>query len=328
MFSMVYRPQDRRRHGHQSTGGGAPFWRRTIAELTDDLVDERLQRLALWHGKPRFELLEGGVSNASYKVTDNSGTYVARIGPDYHFHQVNREREAIAARAAFACGLSPETLHARDGAMVMRYLNAKTYDEADVRANWKSCLDLVTRCHRDMGQHITGQAAVFWVFQILRDYAATVAQHNHTYAPFLKEWMRINDEMESTQQPLPIIFGHHDLLAGNILDDGKRLWLIDWEYGAFGTAMFDLANLAANNSFDETTEAEMLNSYFNGSVSTELRRAYDAMKVASALRETLWGIVSELKLNAPGVDYKNYTAKQLSRFETSLRKYRMKYGEK
>ena len=42
----------------------------------------------------------------------------------------------------------------------------------------------------------------------------------------------------------------------------KRLWLIDWEYGAFGTAMFDLANIASNNSFDEAGERVILETYF------------------------------------------------------------------
>jgi thiamine kinase-like enzyme len=299
----------------------------SIATLPPLSVDERLQRLALWRGKPHFEILHGGVSNASFKVTDDGGTYVARIGADFPFHQVNRSREAKAARAAFACGLSPETLHAEDGIMVIRYLDARTYSEEDVRRNWRGCVDLVARCHRDMGKHITGQGAIFWVFQILRDYAATIASHDHPYTSYLSVWLKINDEMERTQVSLPIVFGHHDLLSGNILDDGKRLWLIDWEYGAFGTAMFDLANLAANNRFDPAIEGQMLETYFDKPPSGEITRAYDAMKVASALRETMWGIVSEIKLNAPGVDYQDYTKKQLSRFEAMLKFYRMKHGE-
>jgi thiamine kinase-like enzyme len=300
----------------------------TITERQSVTVDERLLRLALWQGEPHFEILEGGVSNVSFKVTDARGIYVARVGEDFPFHQVNRSREAIAARAAFRCGLSPETIHVENGVMVMRYLTTKTYNEADVRANWSACIDLVARCHRDMGKHITGQGAIFWVFQILRDYAETISHHNHPHTNYLREWIRITDEMEQAQVPLPIVFGHHDLLPANILDDGKRLWLIDWEYGAFGTAMFDLANLAANNSFDEKTQAEMLRAYFSGSISEATQRAFDAMTVASALRETMWGIVSELKLNAPGVDYNDYTAKQLSRFEKALRNYRTRHGEK
>ena len=44
-------------------------------------------------------------------------------------------------------------------------------------------------------------------------------------------------------------------------------------------------------------------------------RAFYAMKAASALREALWGMVSELHLNAPGVDYVAYAAEYLGRFE-------------
>jgi thiamine kinase-like enzyme len=74
--------------------------------------------------------------------------------------------------------------------------------------------------------------------------------------------MAITSELEKAQVPLPVIFGHHDLLPTNFMDDGKRLWLIDWEYGAFGTAMFDLANIAAANSFDAAMEDQMLRAYF------------------------------------------------------------------
>jgi aminoglycoside phosphotransferase (APT) family kinase protein len=61
------------------------------------------------------------------------------------------------------------------------------------------------------------------------------------------------DALEAAQAPLPMVFGHHDLLPGNFIDDGKRLWLIDWEYAGFGTAMFDLANLATNGRSPRTT---------------------------------------------------------------------------
>ena len=62
--------------------------------------------------------------------------------------------------------------------------------------------------------------------------------------------------------PLPIVFGHHDLLPGNFIDDGRRLWLIDWEYGAFGTPMFDLANLSANGEFDAAQDEALARGLF------------------------------------------------------------------
>jgi len=289
--------------------------------------EERVRGLSIWKGLIEVTPLKGGVSNASFTVTDVSGKYVARVGEDYPCHQVSREREAIASRAAFEAGLSPEVVHVEKGLMVVRYLPARTYGEADVRANAGPCVEIVRRCHRDMGKRISGQGAIFWVFQILRDYAHTLKAGNHSHVKDLQRWMKIADELEAAQVPLPIIFGHHDLLPTNFMDDGSRLWLIDWEYGAFGTAMFDLANIAANNSFDEEGERHILEIYFDRAPDGATQRAFHAMKAASALREAVWGMVSELHLNAPGVDYVAYAAEYLGRFERVYRDYTSKFGK-
>ncbi|MCB1379377.1 MAG: phosphotransferase family protein [Alphaproteobacteria bacterium] len=288
--------------------------------------EERVRALPLWRDLAEITPLKGGVSNASFTVTDASGKYVARVGEDYPFHQVSRDREDIASRAAFEAGLSPEVIYTQPGLMVVRHLDARTYSEADVRNNAEACVEIVKRCHRDMGQRISGQGAIFWVFQILRDYAHTLRAGNHARASDLPRLMAITDDLEAAQVPLPIIFGHHDLLPTNFMDDGKRLWLIDWEYGAFGTAMFDLANIASNNSFDAKGEARLLDTYFESSPDAATTRAFYAMKAASALREAIWGMVSELHLNAPGVDYVAYAAEYLGRFERVYSDYTSNFG--
>ena len=289
-------------------------------------AEERVRALDVWRGLKSIVALKGGVSNASFTVIDATGKYVARVGEDYPFHQVSREREAIASRAAHQAGLSPEVVHTAPGIMVVRYLEARTYTEADVRSNAVRAVEIVKRCHAEMGKNIPGQGAIFWVFQILRDYAHTVKAGQHRHAKDLPRLMAISDELEAAQVPLPIIFGHHDLLPSNFMDDGKRLWLIDWEYGAFGTAMFDLANIASNNSFDEAGEILILESYFGGHPPQSTIRAFHAMKAASALREAIWGMVSELHLNAPGVDYAAYAAEYLGRFERVYADYRKNFG--
>lgn len=289
--------------------------------------EQRVRSLPIWKGLKEVTPLKGGVSNASFTVADASGRYVARVGEDYPCHQVSREREAIASRAAFEAGLSPEVVHVEKGLMVVRYLPARTYVEADVRANAGACVEIVRRCHRDLGRRISGPGAIFWVFQILRDYAHTLRAGNHRHVKDLPRWMKVADELEAVQVPLPIVFGHHDLLPTNFMDDGERLWLIDWEYGAFGTAMFDLANIAANNSFDEAGERQILDIYFDRAPDGATLRAFHAMKAASALREAVWGMVSELHLNAPGVDYVAYAAEYLGRFERVYSDYTNKFGK-
>ncbi len=288
-------------------------------------AEKRVRELTIWKGDVILQPLKGGVSNASFSVQDSTGKYVARVGVDYPFHQVSRAREAIAARAAFDVGLSPEVIHTEMGLMVIRYIDAHTCTENDVRENSGACVSLIQQCHREMGRRVNGQGAIFWVFQILRDYAATLHGAGHSRAPEIPRWMKIVASLEAAQVPMPIIFGHHDLLPTNFMDDGKRLWLIDWEYGAFGTPMFDLANIAAANLFDDKLEENMLRQYFGRSPDFALSRAYCAMKVAAALREAMWGMVSELYLNAPGVDYVAYATEHLGRFETILKDYEIRF---
>jgi thiamine kinase-like enzyme len=287
---------------------------------------ERVRGLSIWKGDVRIEPLKGGVSNASFTVFDALGTYVARVGEDYPFHQVSRAREAIASHAAFDAGLSPEVVYTEPGLMVLRHLDARTFGESDVRANMEACVALIQRCHRDMGRRIGGQGAIFWVFQILRDYAGTLCDAKHARTLEIPRWMAIVDILEAEQVPLPIIFGHHDLLPTNFMHDGKRLWLIDWEYGSFGTAMFDLANLAAANGFDQSLEAKMLEQYFGGAVGLATQRSFHAMKVAAALREAMWGMVSELYLSAPDVDYVAYADEYLGRFEKIFSEHNKRFG--
>ena len=69
-------------------------------------------------------------------------------------------------------------------------------------------------------RRITGQGAIFWVFQILRDYAHTLKAGKHRHVPDLPRLMAILDDLEAAQVPLPIVFGHHDLLPTNFMDDG------------------------------------------------------------------------------------------------------------
>jgi thiamine kinase-like enzyme len=290
----------------------------------DDIAQKVLD-LPIWKSVPTLEPLKGGVSNASYIVRDGAKRFVARVGEDYPFHQVSRNREAIASRAAHAAGLSPAVIYTSPGLMVVEFIEARTFTEEDVRNNWQACIDLVKRCHHDMAKRITGQGAIFWVFQILRDYAETLKTHQHSRVGEIPRWMGIVDQLEAEQVPLPIVFGHQDLLPTNFMDDGSRLWLIDWEYGAFGTPMFDLANLAAANSFDTSLEQKMLETYFEKTPDLAKARAFSAMKVAAALREAMWGMVSEIHLNAPGVDYVAYAAEYLSRFEAILKSHKDRF---
>ena len=293
--------------------------------MTIDL-EARIAALPCWRGKVKLEPLHGGLSNTAFVVDDGRERYVARCGEDIPVHHVFRDRERAASVAAHTAGLSPELVYAEPGVMVIRHIDGRTLAEAEVRANIVRIVPLLAICHRELARHLAGPANTFWVFHVIRDYARTLQAARGGSDGELSRYVALADALEAQQMSLPIVFGHHDLLPGNLIDDGKRLWLIDWEYGGFGTAMFDLANLAANGSFSPADDRLLLEAYFRQPVSDAIQRSFDAMKVASALREAVWAMVSAIHLAAPGADYRAHTAKYLARTESALARHAERHG--
>jgi thiamine kinase-like enzyme len=166
---------------------------------------------------------------------------------------------------------------------------------------------------------------MFWVFQVFRHYQNLLAQGASAHAARLPELARIGRQLEAAVGPVEIVFGHNDLLAANFIDDGERIWLIDFDYAGFNSPLFDLANLASNNELSGAQERVLLESYFGVAANDAVQRSFQAMKCASLLRETLWSMVSEL-YSRVDMDFADYTQKNLERFETAYQDYRSNYS--
>ncbi|MEQ9326039.1 MAG: choline/ethanolamine kinase family protein [Rhodospirillales bacterium] len=287
----------------------------------------RIGALPIWQGPVEIEPLKGGLSNESYTVTGGDGKFVVRLGSDYPFHHVLRSRELMTARAAHAAGFAPEVVHAEPGLMVSRFIDGVTYGEAEVRENLEAIARLVRDFHMTMARHVSGAGFIFWVFHVIRDYGRTLVAGNSRFTDRVDFYLDLAGKLEAVQAPLPVIFGHHDLLPANFIHDGERLWLIDFEYAGFGTAMFDLAGIASNAGFGAAEAERLLETYFGAAPSPGIRQSHAAMQCASLLREAMWSMVSEIHLDAPGVDYEAYTAENLDRLSASLDSYQTRYGK-
>ena len=290
--------------------------------------EDRIRALPVWRGPIEIAPLKGGLSNENWLVTDSAGRHVVRLGRDFPFHHVSREREVMTARAAHRAGFAPEVHYAEPGVVVTAYLGARTYGPEDVRANIERIARLMRRFHDEMPRHVSGAGFMFWPFHVIRDYARTLSAGSSRMAGELPRYLALADELERAQAALPIVFAHNDLLPANFLDDGERLWLIDFEYAGFSTAMFDLAGAASNAGMSEVESEALLTAYFDAVPGAEIRRSHHAMQCASLLREAMWSMVSELHLDAPGVDYVAYTAENLARLEAALDTYRTANGTK
>lgn len=282
---------------------------------------DRVHALPIWQGPITAAPLDGGITNVNFVVQDGARRCVVRVGADIPVHQVMRFNELAASRAAHAAGLSPAVLYHEPGILVIDWIEGRTLTAADVCAPGMAdrVTDLLGRVHREMPRHLRGPVLAFWVFHVLRDYAATLASSRH--APDLSGYLETAETLEAAVGPVHLVFGHNDLLPANLIDDGRRLWLIDWDYAGFNSPLFDLGGLAANNGLSPDQEAAMLERYFARAPLPDLWRSYRAMKAAAALREAMWSMVSE-KHSDLAVDFVSYTQTTLDAFHAALADFR------
>jgi thiamine kinase-like enzyme len=278
---------------------------------------ERAAALPIWTGPVSPEPLAGGITNLNFTVRDAGRRYLVRIGGDIPEHMILRRFEHEAARAAHAAGLSPAVRHAGDGALVLDFIDGRTLAAEDVRdpANRDRLAALLRRCHLEMPRHYRGAAPIFWVFQVIRDYAHTLRDGGSRHE--LASLLAAAERLEAATGPVEIVFGHNDLLPANLIDDGSRLWLVDWEYAGFNTPLFDLGGLASNAGMSERERSALLAAYYGRAPDPALLRQASAMTAASLLRETMWSMVSELH-STLDFDYASYTAANRARFDAAL----------
>ena len=256
-----------------------------------------ISKMPLWKSSDiEINPVLGGITNQNYIVRDGTAKFFVRIGADIPEHGVMRFNELAASRAAHAAGISPKVIHAETGIMVLEYIESKALSPEEIRSPkfLPEIISLMQSCHQKIPKLLRGAPLVFWVFQVLRDYSHTLNEASSHWCDSLPALMSKATELEKDVGKIELVFGHNDLLSGNFINDGKRLWLIDWDYAGFNSPLFDLGGLASNNHFSTKQENNLLKNYFGRSPNKKLMKQYSAMKCASLLRETMWSMVSEI----------------------------------
>ncbi len=285
--------------------------------MTEEAI-KRAAGLACFNNPEHIEPLGGGITNVNLLVRDGEEQFVVRLGDDIEEHGVMRWNELAISQAAAAAGFSPKVVHFEPGVLVLEYKESVTFTEADVRnpEHLPRIIGLIKRVHHELGARLTKPVLAFWPFQINRIYINRLQSEGSSHKAVLPDMLKRSAMLEQAVGPVELVISHNDLLSANILDDGDRLWLIDWEYGGYNSPLFDLAGLASNNGLSEAQEHAMLEQYY-GASSSQFWLSYQAMKCASLMRETLWSMTSEIH-STLDFDYANYSAENLSRLDAAL----------
>ena len=281
--------------------------------------ENKIKSLPIWKNLENIEPLEGGITNLNFLVSDSGSKSVVRLGSDIPEHLVYRSNEIIVSEAAYQIGVSPKLIYNEPGVLVLEFIESKTLEPKTVRENLNKIVPIIRKIHDEIPNKLSGQPQIFWVFYVIKYYSNYLLNNNSAHISLIPSLLKKAEKLEKLSSPREIVFGHNDLLAANFLDDGSKIWVVDWEYGGFNDPLFDIGGLSSNNDLDENLENEVLEMYFKEKPSKDLIIKYNAMKTASLLRETMWSMVSEITSKIE-FNYAEYTSDNLKKFEESFDK--------
>jgi thiamine kinase-like enzyme len=280
--------------------------------MEQQLLDALVQRLHWDKSTLVVSALGGGLTNQNYRIFTGGEDYVARVyGGDTELLGIDRESELYCSRIAAGLGVGAEVFFAEGRVMVTRFISGTTLTSEDAA---QRCLVRIIESLKKIheGPSFPG---IFSPFETVQRYARLATERGVVLSTQATEGLSRFEQLEATLWPPPkLVPCHHDLLAGNFIDDGKNLWIIDWEYAAMGDPFFDLGNFAANQELDQSGCQELLTAYF-GEVKDEDMERLQGMKMASNMREAFWGILQS-SLSKLDFDYLAYAQKHLDRVDS------------
>jgi thiamine kinase-like enzyme len=258
----------------------------------DDLVAKVAGQIGPLSGEVRP--LDGGITNRNLCARFGGGDYVIRLpGKDTDLLGIDREAEHQATLAAARVGIGPEVaLYVADAqVLVTRFIEGRTLEaaelsEPDVLADVAESLRTV---HKE-GPRLRQR---FSPFRIVEAYKATAEDRGVTVDERYAQAHALATEVEAalTGPDHAPVLCHDDLLPSNLIHDGDRVRIVDWEYAGMGDRFFDLGNLSINAGFDEGDDEWLLTAYFNEPPTARRFAAVRLMRLMSDFREAMWGVV-------------------------------------
>jgi thiamine kinase-like enzyme len=270
----------------------------------------------IWPGEEaRVEVLGGGITDHNVKIDVAGGSYVLRVGGrDAELLGIDRAVEYEATLAAAAVGIGPEVVQfvEPEGVLVTRYIEGEIIPPERIRRP-----DSIRRVAQALRAVHNGPSlpARFISFRIVEDYR-TLAFARGAEVPTRYAWAhQVARRVERARGAFPERPCHNDLLNANLIDDGARIRIVDWEYAGMGDVFFDLANFAVNNGLEREEREVLLEAYF-GTVRPADERALELMVFMSDFREAMWAVVQGA-VSQLDFDFATYTAEHVERMEAT-----------
>ena len=261
----------------------------------DDLLDKvpRLQN------RTAVTELSGGLTNRNLKISTASGDYVARISSNKSsLLAIDRQSEYENSKIAAGIGVGAPVFDylPEFGLLVIGYLPGKTYSNLDVANNLSRIASTCNLLHK-----AAPFTRDFDMFVIQENYQKLVTESGfrfpngyHQYAPHLSRMKSALAVLDDGRVPC-----NNDLLPANFIDDGKKIWLIDYEYSGNNDACFELGNIWSEAKLPISALEDLVTAYYGSPRPEKLARAW----LFALLAKYGWTLWASIQSSVSDIDF-------------------------
>ncbi|HEV7204947.1 MAG TPA: choline kinase family protein [Jatrophihabitans sp.] len=239
---------------------------------SDDYADDHRALRSVLARMPRFDgdtaritPLPGGLTNRIYKISPRAGApLVGRVSfGQSSLLAIDRLAECHNSDAAARAGVAPAVVACEpaEGVSVIEWIDGRTFGPADIddSAQLIRIAALCRNLHR--GPRFVND---FDMFAVQQGYLGIVQDRGFRLpAGYLDHASRVERIRTAlAARPEPTVPCHNDLLAANMMDDGARLWFIDFEYAGNNDPCFELGNIWSEAELGLDRLEELVTAYY------------------------------------------------------------------
>lgn len=287
--------------------------------MPDDELDALLDRIPVLQGVRRAVVeLTGGLTNQNLHVTTPDRDLVVRVfRGDSALLGIDRDAEHDNSRAAAEAGVGAPVVsyHPDLGCLVIEYLEGRTLDNSSFAE--PGIVERVAAACRQLhrGPRFTGD---FDMFRRQAAYRRTVADRGYRtftgYDDHAADFARVERALAVRAEPT--VPCNNDLLAGNFVDDGEQLWLIDYEYSGNNDACFELGNTTTECDLAPEQVEALATAYFG----RPLRHKIARVRLQALVSEYGWSLWGAIQASASSIDF-DFFAWGQERFDKAARTF-------
>jgi thiamine kinase-like enzyme len=256
-------------------------------------IEDLLDQVPVLAGPRTLADLPGGLTNRNVRVTTRTGDYVVRLTQsDAGLLGIDRDAECANTRSAAEAGVGAQVVDYRPdlGMLVITFLPGTALTNDTIGAP-----GVIPRAAEAIRRLQAGPRFVndFDMFTRQAGYLALVREHGFPlpdeYDEFASLWERVRRAL--AVRPAATVPCNNDLLAGNYIDDGERVWLIDYEYSGNNDPAFELGNTATECDLTQEQVDELVATWAGGDPEPAFRARVDAQSLCSEYGWALWGFI-------------------------------------